>query len=97
MKSKPIERRYPDRINRPMFKDASILTISKINQLQANECMHKFANKLLPPILYNHFILSSLLIPTVQISIKYFGPRTWNSTPIEIRVSPSRPIKMFKT
>ena len=86
------------------MKDAQLLTINNLYNLEIAQMMFKYVNKQLPPALNNFFTQKSLKMKTIsnsqiisncfrtkvsQQSLKFVGPKLWNKISLEIRHSHS--------
>ena len=86
------------------MKDAPLLTINNLYNLEIAQMMFKYENKQLPLAFNNFFTQKSLKMKTrsnsqiisncfrtkiSQQSLKFVGPKLWNKIPSEIRHSHS--------
>ena len=84
------------------MKDAQLLTINNLYNLEIAQMMFKYENKQLPPAFNNFFTQKSLKMKTrsnsqiisncfrtkvSQQSLKFVGPKLWSKIPSEIRHS----------
>ena len=87
-----------------VMKDAQLLTINNLYNLEIAQMMFKYENKQLPPAFNNFFTQKSLKMKTrsnsqiisncfrtkvSQQSLKFVGPKLWSKIPSEIRHSHS--------
>ena len=87
-----------------VMKDAQLLTINNLYNLEIAQMMFKYENKQLPPEFNNFFTQKSLKMKTrsnsqiisncfrnkvSQQSLKFVGPKLWSKIPSEIRHSHS--------
>ena len=88
--------------SRPLFENLHIVNIFQINDQQPDELVYRHQNNSLPeifedyfrPISSIHYYNTRLYLPKCRLnygkfSVRFSAGKAWNSTPLEIKESPS--------